>query len=234
MTSTSSKIKLVKNNKLDCLYNKETSLVFKSAKEKLVIGRIENETVIPLDQRAVELCEENGFDYDESLVTIEEASGEENGDEEDDNGEPSVKETRLKSVVPEQKDKGGLKESSKEAKEPAKEARESPKETRETPRETKEPAKEARESSKETRESTPVKTSQSSGGKTLDEMKGIGKMLVNYAEEIEKFVSHVRVETSELEQQVVSLTKERDDSRKELEDTKKKMKAILAAMQGEL
>ena len=82
MTSKSSKLTLVKNKKLDCLYHKESMLVFKSPTEKLVIGRIENDEIIPLDEQALELCQEHGFKYDESLVETEEASQEEEQTEE--------------------------------------------------------------------------------------------------------------------------------------------------------
>ncbi len=77
MSSKTAKLTLVKNKKLDCIYHKESMLIFNSASEKLVIGRIENDEIIPLDERALELCEANGFKYDESLVETEEAGSRE-------------------------------------------------------------------------------------------------------------------------------------------------------------
>ena len=78
MSLKTSKITLVKNKKLDCIYHKDSMLVFKSANEKLVIGRIENDEIIPLDEKALELCEVHGFKYDESLVETEDATSQGN------------------------------------------------------------------------------------------------------------------------------------------------------------
>jgi hypothetical protein len=76
MSSKSAKFTLVKNKKHDCLYHKESMLIFKSATEKLVIGRIDDDKVVPLDEKALELCEEYGFKYDETLVETEDAGEE--------------------------------------------------------------------------------------------------------------------------------------------------------------
>ena len=78
MSLKTAKITLVKNKKLDCIYHKDSMLVFKSANEKLVIGRIENDEIIPLDEKALELCEVHGFKYDESLVETEDATSQGN------------------------------------------------------------------------------------------------------------------------------------------------------------
>lgn len=80
MSLKTAKITLVKNKKLDCIYHKDSMLVFKSANEKLVIGRIENDEIIPLDEKALELCEVHGFKYDESLVETEDATSQGNTD----------------------------------------------------------------------------------------------------------------------------------------------------------
>ena len=78
MSLKTAKITLVKNKKLDCIYHKDSMLVFKSANEKLVIGRIENDEIISLDEKALELCEVHGFKYDESLVETEDATSQGN------------------------------------------------------------------------------------------------------------------------------------------------------------
>jgi len=80
MSLKTAKITLVKNKKLDCIYHKDSMLVFKSANEKLVIGRIENDEIISLDEKALELCEVHGFKYDESLVETEDATSQGNTD----------------------------------------------------------------------------------------------------------------------------------------------------------
>ena len=64
MSSKSIKLVLKKNKKLDKIYHPETSLVFKSATEKIVIGRIEDDEFVPLDQLCVDLCLQNNFKYD--------------------------------------------------------------------------------------------------------------------------------------------------------------------------
>jgi len=65
------------NKKLDRIYHVESNLVVKSQAEKLVVGRLENGEFIPLDERAVELCDEFGLKYDESLVEDDSENAEE-------------------------------------------------------------------------------------------------------------------------------------------------------------
>lgn len=76
-------IRLKKNKTLDMIWHEESTLVFN--KDKVVIGRFENNELIPLDKQCVELCEQYKFKYDETLITVSE-------DEEgasDNEGEPS-------------------------------------------------------------------------------------------------------------------------------------------------
>ena len=65
------KIILKKNKTLNKIWHPESKLVFKSAQEKLVIGRYENDELIPLDEDALELCTKWKFKYDSSLVDEE-------------------------------------------------------------------------------------------------------------------------------------------------------------------
>ena len=80
-TKTKRKIALKKNKEINKIWHPESGLVFKSSKEKLVIGRVEDGEVIPLDDDALDLCTQWKFKYDTSLV--EEVDDEEEGDEED-------------------------------------------------------------------------------------------------------------------------------------------------------
>lgn len=50
------------------VWHPESTLVFKSTKDRLVIGRYDGENVIPLDDVALDLCEEWNFQPDESLL----------------------------------------------------------------------------------------------------------------------------------------------------------------------
>jgi hypothetical protein len=188
-------------------------LVFKSATDKLVIGRIENDEVIPLDEKALELCEEHGFSYDESLVETEEAEAEAEADEE----KPVEKPAKGKAV------KAASEEDEKPAKgkavkaEAAKPKKSSASEAEEAPAAEKKAVKSA--PSKKT--ATPASN---------DGLKDFEAILQRHTKELQEFVAGRPVDSdkvSELEQQVVSL-------KKELDESKKKMKSLLAAMQGDL
>jgi hypothetical protein len=68
MSSKGLKLTLKRNKKLDRIYHSDTNLVFKSANEKIVIGRIEYDDFISLDDMCISLCEQWGLSYDESLI----------------------------------------------------------------------------------------------------------------------------------------------------------------------
>jgi hypothetical protein len=75
------KIILKKNKTINKIWHPESTLVFKSPKEKLVIGRFQNGDVIPLDEEALDLCVQWKFKYDTSLVDEEEVTESDTGDE---------------------------------------------------------------------------------------------------------------------------------------------------------
>lgn len=87
------------HKKLNVIYHPESMLVIKSKEERVAIGRIENDTVVDLDEEALRLCEEHGVDYDHSLVEEDENDSEEQQSEEphSDNDEKVEQPT---SVVP--------------------------------------------------------------------------------------------------------------------------------------
>ena len=71
---SSEKSKLLKKIKGSThILHPESTLVFRSAKDRIVIGRYENETVIELDNKTVKLCEKWNYKYDTSLIITEEA-----------------------------------------------------------------------------------------------------------------------------------------------------------------
>ena len=61
----------------------DSGLVFKSAKERLVIGKYVNNTIENIDQNVLELCERWNFVYDKSLVEKDKEGTDEDEDEEE-------------------------------------------------------------------------------------------------------------------------------------------------------
>lgn len=72
MSNAKKKIVLKKLKEYDTIWHPETTLVFKSLNERIVIGRYVDEQIIPLDETALELCEKWNFKPDESLLASDE------------------------------------------------------------------------------------------------------------------------------------------------------------------
>lgn len=66
--STKVKLEWLKHKKSNHIYNKKSSLVIKSAQEKVVIGRIENDEFVELDKTCIELCEQYGLTYGDTKI----------------------------------------------------------------------------------------------------------------------------------------------------------------------
>jgi hypothetical protein len=99
MSASSKKIVLKKLNSHNTIWHPESTLVFKSQKEKLVIGRFVDEEIIPLDDEALKLCEVWKFKADESLFEEDpEKVDDEEQDETED--EPTPKEPTPKEPTP--------------------------------------------------------------------------------------------------------------------------------------
>ena len=96
MSSSSKKIVLKKLNTHNTIWHPESTLVFKSQKDRLVIGRYVDDKIIPLDEEALSLCETWKFKPDESLFDGDEEEAEK-VDEEADNEE--AKEENVDQVV---------------------------------------------------------------------------------------------------------------------------------------
>jgi hypothetical protein len=62
---------LKKLKEYDTVWHPESTLVFKSSTDKRVIGRIEDNELIQIDEKTIELCEQWNFDYDENLIDNE-------------------------------------------------------------------------------------------------------------------------------------------------------------------
>lgn len=99
MSAIKRKIILKKLTSHDTIWHPETSLVFKSHNERLVIGRYndKDDEIIPLDDEALELCEEWKFKPDESLIEIDNED-DENDEEDEDEQDQKVVEPVVKVV----------------------------------------------------------------------------------------------------------------------------------------
>ena len=65
---TDAKIMLKKLKELNTIWHPESTLVFKSKDEKLVIGRWVDLSFVDIDDTAIQLCETWKFKIDESLI----------------------------------------------------------------------------------------------------------------------------------------------------------------------
>ena len=72
-----SKITLKKIKGSDNILHPDSGLVFRSQKDKVVIGKYEDGEILTLDNSMVELCEKWNFKYDQDLL-VEEDENEEN------------------------------------------------------------------------------------------------------------------------------------------------------------
>lgn len=80
--SSSAKPKMKRHKATGSIYHPDSKLVFRTTKDHTVIGRLEDNEVISLDEKAISLCEEYNLKYDESLVEEEEEE-QQSGEEED-------------------------------------------------------------------------------------------------------------------------------------------------------
>ena len=107
--STRRKKKVLKNlNKYKTIWHPESTLVYKSKKERLVIGRYikDDDNLIPLDQETLDLCEEWNMKPDESLiedVTTQNDEKEEEGEEGEEGEEEKGEEEEEKGEEEEEK-----------------------------------------------------------------------------------------------------------------------------------
>ena len=85
MASQTKKRKILRKLKeYNTIWHPDSTLVFKSQKERLVIGRLVDKKLIPLDDEALELCEEWNYKADESLLKKSEETEESNNEESED------------------------------------------------------------------------------------------------------------------------------------------------------
>lgn len=244
MASKPSKTFLKKHKKTGNIYDPETFLVFKSISDKTVIGRMDDDEFVSLDQDCLDLCEQYNFKYDESLVEAEEteeAVKEEPKDDEDqeENQEPGTpvpkkgnKAEPSKAEPSKAEGKGKAKKTEPSKTEPSKtedrEEEEAPvaKPTKPTKTSKKEPEKDVAPVKKEAPTKGKVANTTSNKGvlELTDQINYLfTSMLGNAQEELNTAKEHV----SELEKELVN-------SRKETEDVKKKLKGVLSSLQDSL
>jgi hypothetical protein len=104
MSSKGLKLTLKRNKKLDKIFHSETNLVFKSINEKIVIGRLEGDKFLSLDGICIELCEEWGLSYDESLIEKTSSTEEENEEQPKEETKEETKENLIEQPKEETKE----------------------------------------------------------------------------------------------------------------------------------
>lgn len=213
MSSKTAKLVLKKHKKLDKIYHPDTGLVFKSATEKVVVGRIVDDDFVELDEEALQLCEQNHFKVDESLLETEEA--EEQPEEE--------KKTSKKKSAEGAVDEDEVEEETPKPKKGSQPVR---KEVEEKP--TKPKKESAKETSKETSKEQPK---DSVKAECLD---GFSVILARHTKELQDYVSGRQTEVQADKERIVDLEKQLATSKKDLEEARAKLKKLLAAMQSDL
>ena len=90
MSSKIGNLKFKRLKEYDTIWHPESTLVFKSATEKLVVGRYVDGVMIKLDDISLEICKEWKFKHDETLLTNDEEEDEEDEEENEDENEEDV------------------------------------------------------------------------------------------------------------------------------------------------
>jgi hypothetical protein len=120
MSSTKNRIALKKLRELDTVWHPDSTLVFKSSTDKVVIGRWVDDQFIDLDQEAVELCEKWSFKFDTSRIEFENDENDENDEEDEEGeaeeGEAEEDEAKEGEVVEDESNEGDVDENTNEVK----------------------------------------------------------------------------------------------------------------------
>lgn len=74
--STKNKISLKKLSEFNTVWHEESALVFKSAKELVIVGKLVNKQIMPLEEADIHVCDKYRFKYQVAVV-------EEDGEEEE-------------------------------------------------------------------------------------------------------------------------------------------------------
>jgi hypothetical protein len=95
MSSKTGNLKFKRLKEYDTIWHPDSTLVFKSATEKFVVGRYVDGVMVKLDNKALEICKEWKFKYDETILideevvdsVVEDEDAEEGGEEDEEGGE---------------------------------------------------------------------------------------------------------------------------------------------------
>lgn len=83
MSTAKRKLRLVKLKKYNTIWHPDSTLVFKSQKERFVIGRLVDKELVSLDDEAIELAEQWKLKIDESLLESGSDSEEKESEDQD-------------------------------------------------------------------------------------------------------------------------------------------------------
>jgi len=92
MSTAKRKLRLVKLKKYNTIWHPDSTLVFKSQKERFVIGRLVDKELVPLDDEAIELAEQWKLKIDESLLESGSESDEKEDEDQNDDSHSEEKE----------------------------------------------------------------------------------------------------------------------------------------------
>ena len=237
MSTKGAKLVLKKNKKLDKIYHPDTGLVFKSASERVVIGRIIEDEFASLDQESVDLCQQYGFRYDESLIEEEEQPNEEETNE-DANNETNNEKSEDQDSSPNEEATNTERVTEESPKEPPKE---SPKESPKEPSVVSKDDLSATVTKPNTNPtSVPSDVSQARLAKTevrgefADVLRRLGELHEGLCRGLREELLASGQNAEELKGKLAESEEALTKTKKELEDVKRKLKGVLAAMQGDL
>ena len=97
--STKNKISLKKLPEFNTVWHEESALVFKSAKELVIVGKLVNKKITPLQEEDIQLCDKYRFKY-QVPEDVEEEGEEEEEEVGEGEGEDSAEQSDDASSVP--------------------------------------------------------------------------------------------------------------------------------------
>jgi len=98
MSSKTNNLKFKRLKEYDTIWHPESTLVFKSATEKIVVGRYVDGVMIKLDDVTLEVCKDWKFKPDETLLKNDDDEGEVSGENDDDDEGEEVSEENEQEV----------------------------------------------------------------------------------------------------------------------------------------
>ena len=206
-----------KHKKTNHIYNPESGLVLKSGDEKTIIGRIDGDSFVEFDETCLKLCKEFSFKYDEKLLDkISKQEQVEAVEEDEEDAEDAEEEEEEESEETEKVEKK-LDFSSI----PVNQNQERKLSTVSVPVQERKPSVVVEKVSSKTDKSV----------SSQDTKLKISEFLDKKTEDMKKFLFEIDTENknkiSELEESLKKLNKD-------YEDVKKKLKAVLSAMNESL